>query len=109
MRSCNRKISSLFLFAVVLLIFQAGIQLLHHHYSDSYHDGKDGFHTLSTALTCPATGAHSNMHSDTPSQITSSFVYSTPLINCNDVTGSDIKRLFSTSPVSGVGCRASPA
>jgi hypothetical protein len=96
------------MFAVGLLLLQAGIQLLHHHYSDSYHDSKDGFHTLSTAVTCPANSSHSKTHTDTFSLQTSPFVFFTHFIPCKDLVGTDIEPLFPTTPVPGVQSRASP-
>jgi hypothetical protein len=109
MRSRIRKIGIMLLLAVGLLTVQAGIQLLHHHYSDSYHGSKDGFHTLNTAVTCPATGAHSNASTSAPFLTSTAFVFSSPLNISNDVIESDIKIQFSASPVSGDQSRASPA
>jgi hypothetical protein len=108
MRSRVRNTGVLILFAVVLLLVQASIQLLHLHFDDSYHDHQDGFHALCTLVTCPATTSLADTHSDSPSLIPAPSVYPIPRIICTDLIETDIKPLLSTISPSGPGSRASP-
>ncbi len=108
MRLNIRKMTLLSLFTVGLLLFQAGVLLLHHHYSDSYHDDHDGFHTLNTDSVCPASNTHSNPHADTSFLIPPSQTLPTSHITCNNLDEPFIKHMLSTSPHSGTRSRASP-
>ncbi|NVN98838.1 MAG: hypothetical protein HXX17_05890 [Geobacteraceae bacterium] len=109
MRSRIKKISVLFLLTTGLLLLQASIQLLHHHFDDSFHDNQDGFHSLSTTVSCPATDAHPESHNDSPEIITTSAGITAPLlIICTVNHSNPLLQLVTSDSVSGKGSRASP-
>jgi hypothetical protein len=109
MRSRVKKTGVLILFAVGLLLIQNGIQLLHHHYNNSYHDTQDGFHTLDTAATCPAKTVCTTPKIDFQSLISTAFVVSSPIVLSYELKVPDVKQLPLSSPVPTVGSRAPPA
>jgi hypothetical protein len=109
MRSYIRKAGSVFIFAAVLFLLQAGIQLLHVHYSNSCYDQQDGFHTLSTSVTCLSVNSHSNPPTDSPALIPAAINYPAPFTSGMALSVADVPPFLDCTHVSDTRERASPA
>jgi hypothetical protein len=110
MRVRLRKTGALVLVtAVIMLLFQAGIQLLHVHYSNSCYDQQDGFHTLSTTITCPAASTHANTQSESVFLLPSSFDFYTPSFTCSFLVEPVARKPEFGDSASKAESRASPA